>query len=234
MQVVILGGGLGTRISAVAHGRPKSLIPVAGRPFIDWQFELLSAAGVKRVLLCLGYGGEQIRDHVADGVKWGLEVAYSWDPPTGLLGTGGALVNALPLLAEEFMVLYGDSYLPTDYGAVQRYFYEHDCLALMTVFKNLGQWDSSNTRIAAGKVTFYSKKAKPGEADYIDYGLTLWRRSVLEGYARHPLPMDLAVVQAGEVAKGRLWAFEVRERFYEIGKPAGLQELEQYLLSRKR
>lgn len=229
MQVVIITGGRGTRIQAVAHGKPKALIPVAGRPFIERQFELLARCGLTRVLICAGYQGDQLQRHVGDGARFGMRVAYALEDPSRLLGTGGALVNALPLLEEKFLVLYGDSYLPTDYRAVARAFDRSGLDALMCVFRNEGKWDKSNVRVAGDRVGFYSKAAKPGEADCIDYGLSAFRKAVIQGYVGGPLPLDLARILEDLVAKGGLGAFVVKERFYEIGKPEGLAELDDHL-----
>lgn len=229
MQVVILAGGLGTRLRAVDPARPKILMPVAGRPFVEHQFELLKSHGLTDVLLCIGHLGEQVEAHVGDGSRWGMRVEYSMDRPDRLLGTGGALVNALPKLRDEFLVLYGDSYLPTDFAAVVRHFQSHSQRALMTVYRNEGKWDASNTRVEGGLVVFYSKKARPGEADCIDYGLSAFRRSVIEAYREEPMPLDLARVQVELVARREMGAYVVRERFYEIGKPEGLAELDRHL-----
>jgi NDP-sugar pyrophosphorylase family protein len=229
MQVVILAGGLGTRLQAVAGGRPKALVPVANRPFIDHQFALLRRHGLRDIILCVGYLGEMIEAHVGDGSAFDLRVRYAREDPAWLLGTGGALLNALPLLAEEFLVLYGDAYLPADYRAVIRTFRARRNRVLMCVYRNEGRWDQSNVRVSDDRVVFYSKTAGPGEADCIDYGLSAYHRSVIEAYRREPLPLDLARVQQECVARGELGAFVVPERFYEIGKPEGLAELDALL-----
>ncbi len=234
MQVVILAGGLGTRMRGEFPDVPKSLIPVGGRPFIEHQFELLGRSGMRRVLLCVGDGAEKIVRHVGDGGRWGLQVSYSHEDPESLLGTGGALVNALPLLDDEFLVMYGDSYLPTDYRAVAAAFGRGDFPAMMCVYHNRGRWDPSNTRIAGGRVVFYSKQAPPESVEYIDYGLSAYRKYVIERYRRGPFPLDLARVQSDLVEAGEMGAYEVEERFFEIGKPAGRLELEAYLRARPR
>ncbi len=233
MQVVILAGGLGTRLQAIARDLPKALVPVAGRPFIEHQFDLLRAHGLTDVLLCIGMKGDMVERRVGTGERFGLRVEYSRENPDHLLGTGGALLNAWPLLRDEFLVMYGDSYLPTDFRAVVRAFRERAVPAMMCVYRNRGQWDASNTRIEGEWVTFYSKRAPLGEADYIDYGLSAYRRETLEPYRDLPMPLDLSVVQEDLVNRRKLAAFEVSERFYEIGKPAGLRELEEYLQSCK-
>ncbi len=229
MQTVILAGGKGTRIASVAGDLPKILVPVAGRPFVEHQFDLLRASGFREVLLSIGYRGELIQDYVGDGSRFGMAVAYVMEDPEALKGTGGALVHALPALHDEFMLLYGDSYLPIDYRPVAAAFRASGRSALMTVHKNLGQWDASNARIDGDRVVFYSKKCQPGQADYIDYGLGILRRDVIEHYRSTSLPLDLAVIYADLVHAGHLAAFDVPERFYEIGKPEGVAELETFL-----
>ena len=225
-QVVILAGGIGSRIQSVAGGQPKALISVAGRPFIEHQFALLTRSGLQDVLLCVGHLGEQIEHHVGDGAAWGMRVQYSRESPAHLLGTGGALVNALPLLQETFMVMYGDSFLPIDYAVFARAFVASDCPAMMSVFRNAGRWDRSNTRIAGGQIMYYDKHAPAGTTDCIDYGLTAFRRETIRPYTKRTVPLDLAVILQDLVARHELAAWEAPLRFYEIGKPEGLRELE--------
>ena len=120
-SVAILAGGLATRLRPITEKIPKVLVPVAGRPFLAHQIEYLRSQGVERVVLCVGHLGDMVRDEFGDGDQWGIEIQYSFDGPV-LLGTGGAVKQALPLLGEDFFVLYGDSYLPINFGAVWRRF----------------------------------------------------------------------------------------------------------------
>ena len=233
MQAVILAGGMGTRLKPVAGKLPKSLVKVAGRPFIEHQLELLAKNDIHRALLCVGYQGKLIEKHLGDGAKFDVVVEYSYENADHLLGTGGALVNALPYLDESFMVIYGDSYLPMDYQAAIKTFRRDKDVAMMCVHKNEGKWDKSNVRIADNRVVFYSKGAKPGEADYIDYGMTLFHRSVIEDSLDKTLPLDMARVQQDLVRRCYLAAYVVNERFYEIGKPEGLAELDAMLKAKK-
>lgn len=235
MQVVILAGGLATRLRPLTQILPKSLIPVCDRPFILHQFDLLRDSGLEDVLLCVGHLGEKIREVVGDGRQFGMKVVYSWEDPEALLGTGGALVNALPLLGRQFLILYGDSYLPIDYAAMADAFLSQSRPAMMSVMRNEGQWDASNVRVEADPcdggevVTLYSKATQPGEADCIDYGLTALKREVLERWREAQLPMDLAAVYEQLAQDGQMAAYMVTQRFYEIGKPEGLRELEEDL-----
>lgn len=228
-QTVILAGGMGTRIQCVSREVPKALLPVAGRPFLDHQLRLLAQTGITDVLLCIGYLGEQIEAFAADGSAWGLRIQYSREDPDHLLGTGGAIVQALPLLAPVFGILYGDSYLPFDFSRPYDALEASGLPALMCVHRNNHQWDPSNVRLEGNRIVFYSKKARKEEADCIDYGFSVFTRKIFERYAAGPFPLDLATVMSRLVEEQRLAAYETRERFYEIGKPEGLRELDQLL-----
>ena len=145
VQCVILAGGLATRMRPLTDVMPKALLSVAGRPFVDHQLEHLARHGVTDVVLSIGHRGDMLRDHVGDGARFGLRVAYV-DEGADLRGTAGALRLALSrgALAEAFLVTYGDAFLPIDFGAVFEAFRRAGQPALMTVFRNEGRWDTSN------------------------------------------------------------------------------------------
>jgi NDP-sugar pyrophosphorylase family protein len=229
IPVAILAGGLATRLRPITEKIPKSLVPVTGRPFLAHQLEMLYARGIRHVVLCIGYLGEMIqRDFGSE--KFGIKLDYSFDGPK-LLGTGGALKHALPLLGPEFFVLYGDSYLPVDYAPIADFFHQSGKPGLMTVYRNEGKFDTSNVVFADGEIKIYDKKSRLPEMRYIDYGLSLFKASVFDAYVADQV-FDLAEVMGKLVQKKQLAGFEVRERFYEIGSPAGLAELESLLTSK--
>ena len=228
MQAVILAGGLGTRMLPRTERVPKSLLPVLGRPFVAWQLDRLVAAGFARVTLCIGHLGGAVREAVGDGAAFGLSVDYSEDGPV-LLGTAGALRRAGPLLEESFLVTYGDSYLPFDLGLPLRDLGAHPAaLGTMTVYENRGRWGSSNTAIRGDQVAVYDKTGGSAALDHIDYGALALRRSVIEAVPAGQ-PWGLDVVQADLARRGVLRALVARERFYEIGSPEGLRDLECHL-----
>lgn len=222
LPVAILAGGLATRLRPATETVPKSLLEVAGKPFAAHQLDLLARAGASRVVFCVGYRGDMVEQALGDGSRWNLGVQYAFDGPV-LLGTGGALRRALPLLGDRFLVLYGDSYLRCDYGAVERAFLESGKPALMTVLRNDGAWDRSNVGYADGRIVVYDKQQPTREMHHIDYGLGALTASVL-GARPADQPFDLAEVYRDLAARGDLAGFEVVERFYEIGSPAGLAE----------
>ena len=220
----ILAGGLGTRLGEHVRDTPKPLLEVAGKPFVFHQLELLRHYGARRIVLCVGYLGELIERAVGNGSSLGLAVSYAYDPPK-LAGTAGAVRAALPQLGDEFLVLYGDTYLRIDYLDVQRVFRASGMPALMTVLRNEGQWDTSNVLFADGRVVSYDKGNPTPEMKWIDYGLGVLTPEALNA-TDDP---DLAVVYRVLAEQGRLAGYEATERFYEIGTPESLAETEAFL-----
>jgi NDP-sugar pyrophosphorylase family protein len=215
----------------LTNGAPKSLARVNGRPFVAHQLDMLRAAGFHRAVICAGFLGDQIVDCVKDGRSFGMNVQYSFDGPV-LLGTGGAIRKALPLLGTEFFVIYGDSFLDCDYAAVYRAFLDQKKRALMTVFRNDGQWDTSNVEFSGGQILAYSKTRRTSSMQYIDYGLGVFARAVFEEVPANE-PVDLSRIYEQLLALNQLASFEVTRRFYEIGTPQGLKDLSNHLKARE-
>ena len=238
LQCVVLAGGLGTRMRPMTETTPKAMLQVLGRPFADWQLALLAEQGVDRIVYCVGYRGEMLRDHVGDGSRHGLSVTWSDEGPA-LLGTAGAIRLALDrgLLDEAFLVLYGDSYLPAGVAEVEREWRRRGAPALMTVMRNEGRWGRSNCIYRDGRVVLYDK-SRPSdprsEMWWIDYGLSVLTASTVSAHTAPGAVADLADLQHELSLSGCLDGLEVEERFYEAGSPGGLRDLEAYLRTRRR
>jgi NDP-sugar pyrophosphorylase family protein len=230
VPVALLAGGMATRLRPITESIPKAMVEVAGRPFIDHQLDLLRRNGIRRVVMCLGYRGQQLEQHVGDGSSLGMEIRYAYDGET-LMGTGGAVRRALPLLGDVFWVMYGDSYMDIDYRAVLDQFDRSGADALMTVLRNDNRWDSSNVVFRDGRLVRYDKKNRTPDMNYIDYGVALLRRGVA-GRIPTDRPFDLAELYSSLVVEGRMVGYEVTHRFYEIGTPAALEETGRYLAAR--
>ena len=200
---------------------------MAGEPFLAHQLRLLRGAGLCHVVVCAGYRGEMIEAEFGDGSRFGARIEYSYDGPH-LLGTGGALKRALPLLRQKFFVLYGDSYLPVDYRKPGNAFLASEKPALMTVFKNEGRWDTSNVWFDGKRILSYDKKERVPQMQYIDYGLGVLRAEAISGWPENEA-FDLADVYHRLAAEKQLAGYEVTQRFYEIGSPEGLAELDTLL-----
>jgi NDP-sugar pyrophosphorylase family protein len=231
LPVAILAGGLATRLRPITQAIPKALIEVAGKPFVAHQLQYLRQQGITSVTLCIGYLGEMIQEFVGDGSHWGINVSYSPDGPV-LLGTGGALKQALPMLGENFFVLYGDSYLPINYANVQKAFIDSNQLGLMTVLQNKNHWDRSNVKFEHGALIEYNKQTIDPSMHYIDYGLGVLQASVLDRYPASE-PFDLSKVYNELSMQQQLAGYEVFDRFYEIGSIQGIADTQIYLLKQK-
>jgi N-acetyl-alpha-D-muramate 1-phosphate uridylyltransferase len=229
MQCVILAGGRGTRLGRLTDDLPKVLVDVAGRPFLDYQLELLRAAGVSDVVLCVGYLGSLVEEQIGDGSKRGLSIRYAHDGPLPL-GTSGALRNALPLLGERFLVTYGDTLLSVDHRAVADAHAASSLPALMTVLENDQRLASSNAVVDGGLVVAYGKDPPPAGARWIDYGLLAFDRDAVARTSATDLEDELGLFAGA----GQLAAFEVEERFYEIGDEVALAETTEFVRASPR
>jgi NDP-sugar pyrophosphorylase family protein len=228
--LALLAGGLATRLRPLTLTMPKSMIEVAGEPFIAHQLRLAAGQGITEIVICAGHLGEQIEAYVGDGASFGCRVRYSFDGDRPL-GTGGALRNALPLLINPFFVMYGDSYLRTPFAPILRAFERMKLPALMTVYRNIGRWDASNVEFVDGAIRRYDKVDRTPEMLHIDYGLGILDPGVLRDRPADAC-FDLVSLYGDLIRRGLLAGFEVRERFYEIGSPAGLSETDSILRQR--
>ncbi|HZP89135.1 MAG TPA: nucleotidyltransferase family protein [Burkholderiales bacterium] len=232
LPVAILAGGVAMRMRPLTQTRPKALIEVGGEPFVCHQLAYLRDQGVTNVVLCVGYLGSMIEEVVGNGAAFGLTVRYVYDGDR-LLGTGGALKRALPLLQERFFVLYGDSYLPCDFRAVQQAFSHSGKLALMTVLRNEGRWDASNVLFEDGRIVAYDKRNPTDEMAHIDYGLGILSAPIFDAYQDGEV-FDLADLYHALSRRGQLVGLEVQQRFYEIGSPQGLKDAEAYFSTKEK
>jgi len=228
--LALLAGGLATRMRPLTERMPKSMLDVAGEPFIAHQLRLARREGIARVVMCVGHQAEVIRAFVGDGAQFGLDVAYCVDGPI-LLGTGGALRKALPLLGPEILVMYGDSWLDSSYAPIVEAFRKSGKPALMTVYRNAGQWDRSNVHFEDGCIRVYDKQLRLPEMQHIDWGLSAVRADVLTSLPPDA-EIDLAAIYSQLARDGELAGYEAPDRFYEIGSPEGLRETDALLRTR--
>jgi NDP-sugar pyrophosphorylase family protein len=226
MQIVILAGGLATRLGELTKSQPKAMLMIQGRPFVEYQIELLRKQGVRNIVMCIGHLGERIESYLGNGGKYGVDIRYSREDVP--LGTGGAIKKAEAMLNEEFFTMYGDSYLLLDLSSVYSYFQTKNKLALMTVYQNYDSYDISNTAVSDCLVTRYDKKEKTEDMVYIDYGVHVFRKEALKLIPEncyYPMEDLFAIL----ISQKQLLAYEVNERFYEIGSLQGLQDFGQYV-----
>lgn len=235
LPVVILAGGLATRLRPITEKIPKSLIAVNDIPFVLHQLNLFQQYGINHVHFCLGHLGKMVETVVEESTfSETMKITYSYDGET-LLGTGGAIKKALSALPDKFFVTYGDSFLDIDYQSIEnRYFELHqDNFGLMTVYKNSNQFDTSNVIFENSRIVLYSKKKQlSSNMDYIDYGLGILRKSHFNNYPDQT-SFDLSDIYEKLSINGELIGYESLERFYEIGSVKGIEDLSIYLKTKK-
>ena len=221
LPVAILAGGYATRISSISDYVPKSLVEINGKPFLEWQLELLEKNEISKVVLCVSHKAEQIEEYIATRKMGDLEIHFSHDGKSQL-GTGGSIVNALSLLEEEFMVIYGDSYLPTDFKKIIGHFSEQDLPALMTVHQSKISIEQNNVIFKEGKIELYDKTQSLPEMKHIDFGLNIFRAKAFEKYKKGDF-FDLSVMQKEFSTLGSLAGYEVYEPYFEVGSYQGIE-----------
>lgn len=227
LPIAILAGGYASRLGSITRDLPKCLIEINGRPFVDWQLDLLLNHGYSEFVFCVSFKSNLVQEYLGDGSDRGIHIQYSLDGETQL-GTGGAILNALPKLGKAFGVIYGDSYLPINYRLVEQEFLKIKSNGLMTVYRNENRFDVSNVEFLDGKLIDYQKGVINKNMNHIDYGLTFFRQEAFRPWTDQST-FDLSIVCNQLAKEGQLDGYEVFERFYEIGSIQGIEELSQHL-----
>lgn len=233
LPVLILAGGLGTRLNSINSGLPKSMVAVCGQPFIAHQLLLLKEKGVRQVVLCVGHNAQPLTDFVGDGSRFGLAVEFSYDSDGEnggkLLGTGGALLKASKLVGSPFAMVYGDSWLEVDFSPIIQSYFRLGKPALITVYRNENRFIPSNLKIEGELVTAYNKDSPSADMVHVDFGLSIFSSEAFSSFSEQQA-FDLSLVVQRLIAARQLACYEVKQRFYEVGTPQGLKELEEHLL----
>ncbi|HEX2923402.1 MAG TPA: sugar phosphate nucleotidyltransferase [Chloroflexota bacterium] len=230
MQAVLLAGGLGTRLQPLTSSVPKPMIRVNKRPFLEYELTLLAERGITDVVLCVGYLGDQVVQHFGSGLGLGMRIQYSWDGEQ-LLGPIGALKNAEPFLEEHFFVLYGDAYLRLDYEALMSAMLASNRLGAMAVLHNCQEYGPSDLLVEDGIVKDYDKNHVRPELEWVNFGVSALRRQALELVEPRRF-CDEETFYRQLISQRQLVAFEVKNRFYEIGSPSGLEQFSRFIEAR--
>ena len=228
LPIAVLAGGLATRLGPLTESVPKCMLEINGSPFIDWQIRLLKDAGYREFIFCLSHKSQVIQEYLGDGSRFGVSIKFSIDGGTQL-GTGGAIIKAVPLLGDEFAVIYGDSYLPINYNDFELAFKYSNSVAMMSLFKNNGQIEASNAELLENGYVNYQKGIIDSRKEYIDYGVSYFRKEAFISYFPNQ-PIDLAEICQSLSSNMKLTGYEVFQRYYEVGSHQGIKEFSNYLL----
>ena len=227
LPVIILAGGRGTRIRPLTESLPKSLVPILGKPFLEWQLDLLEQNGVRDVTICVSYKSELINAFIRGNLSGRLKIDLVEDGDSQL-GTGGAIVGALKSVGKKFMVIYGDSYLPFGIREAADFFMTSETLSLMTVIKADKVGLKGNAVYRNNLVVEYEKNTNNPSMQYLDYGLNFFQADAFKGFEKNTY-IDLSQIQSSLALARQLSGVEVENRFYEIGSMQGIKELTDYL-----
>ncbi|MEM3684042.1 MAG: sugar phosphate nucleotidyltransferase [Conexivisphaerales archaeon] len=227
MQAAVLAGGLGTRLGDLTKNLPKPMIPINGKPFLEYKIQELKEGGVDEIVLCVGYLADKIVNHFGDGARYGVKISYSYDGER-LKGVIGALRNASKLLKDEFIITYADNYLRLNYADLMRSLLESGRLAVMAVYHNYNRYGKSDVKVKDNQVVYYSKHASEKEGlEWINYGAIALRKKALKFATDDSEEGFFAEL----IARKEILAYEVKERFYEIGTHEGLKEFQEMILA---
>lgn len=227
MQMVILCGGLATRLGNLAKDIPKSMIKIKNKPFLEHQIENLKNHSIKDIVLCVGHLSDKIENYFGNGKKFGVNILYSYDKDKPL-GPIGALKNAEPLLEDIFFIMYGDSYLNVDFQKIYSYFIKQNKLGLMAVYKNFNKYDKSNLIVKNNLVVAYGEKNRTQDMIYIDYGTSILRKKSLNSISKNTF-YSTGQFFSELILNKQLIAFEIEERFYHIGNPDALIDFRNFI-----
>jgi len=225
MQAVILAGGSGSRLKPLTEKKPKVMVPVGSRPFLEYQILYLKKFDIRELVLCVSHLWEQIQSYFQDGSRWDVSIQYAVEQTPR--GTGGALLNARHLLEDQFFLLYGDSFLPCDYGTLLSVFKRYGAPVLMTVYDNtLRTYVENNVALDKDNyIVLYAKGKHDERLSCVDAGVLLFQKEVLQ-----EIPQEERVgleedFYPGLARERRLRAFISPQRFYDIGTPERLKEV---------
>jgi NDP-sugar pyrophosphorylase family protein len=233
MQMVILAGGLGTRLRSLTYKIPKVMVLVGGRPFLEYVLGLLRQNGLGKIVLCVGYLGNQIREYFKDGTDFGVNISYSFERGKELLGTGGALKNAAHLLENEFMVLYGDTLLDIDYQDLIHCFHRYGKSGTIVTFTNEIKIVRNNVEIDGKNQVISYNKQQECKANCVDAGVLVFKKDIVNLMPDGQKFSLEESVYPQLIAQKQFMAYPTSQRFYDIGTFERLQKFTKYLSSLK-
>jgi D-glycero-alpha-D-manno-heptose 1-phosphate guanylyltransferase len=237
IKAVILAGGLGTRLRSVASDIPKSMMPINGRPFLEYEIIYLRQKGIKEIVLCVSHLRDSIVDYFGDGRGFGVNIEYSVEEER--LGTAGAVKNAVDRLdiPDYFMVLNGDTFIEYDLKKMLAVFFKKDVEMVIAIAKNPGG-DTSVLKIDdKGKVISYLEKPADLPADrtgsgYSGAGSYIVKKDTVKRWPAGHISLEYNCIPK-IVGEGKAYGVTVDSKIYDIGTPEGLKEFSGFLNANK-
>ena len=230
-QAVILAGGKGTRLMPLTKDRPKPMVEIHGKPFLEYLIDLLKESGITRVLILTGHMAEKISDYFGDGSRFGIEISYHYSEPEA--ETGARLRNAKGLIDDEFLLLYCDNYWPLKLQKLQAFHRTHGSTATMVVYSNKDKYSKNNVHVGQdGIIDLYDKSRTAENLNGIDVGFFLLKKSALE-LLPEGNPSFEAEILPQLVEKKQLAGFFTDHRYYTIGSLERFEQAVEFLKPKK-
>ncbi len=251
MKAVIMAGGKGTRIASVRSDIPKPMIPVLGKPILEWQIECLKKNGISDILIGIGHLGHFIRDYFGDGKKFGVDISYYEEKEP--LGTAGFLFKAQGL-DKDFLLLCGDTIFDIDFSRFINFHQEKKALASLMTHPNNHPYDSSlivtqieypakgsggmpadTHKVAAWLAKedvrlWYKNRVNAGIQIISPELLALTKKTLVPRHPENPDKIDLdRDVLKPAVQTGRIYAYDTTEYIKDMGTPDRLEQVERDL-----
>ena len=223
-----MAGGLATRIRPLTNKIPKSMISIEGKPFLQYQIELLSCYGIKDIILCVGYMGEKIENCFENGNKYNTRIIYSYEKEK-LLGTGGALKMTEPYLDEKFYLIWGDSYVRLNYKKMFDFHLKNskNFDVTMAIFYNIRNFDKSNIVYKNGSIKKYDKNSTDN-MKYIDSGVMVLNKKLLSRIPNREV-FQIENLFTKLAKEEKIKPFLIKKRYYEIGSLEGLNQFSKFV-----
>lgn len=214
MQAVILAGGLGTRLKPYTNDNPKPMIPINGKPFLQYLIEQIASWGITDVVLLLGYKANKIIDYFGDGDSLSVNIQYCVTPVE--YDTGKRLMSAFELLQNEFILLYCDNYCPIDYKVAEKQFRDSDNTIQITAYTNRDVYTKNNIKASDNKVEKYDKKRNEEGLNAVDIGYAFIKKEAVKLLSEENVNFE-AEVYPMLVADNKMGVFLTEHRYYSIG-----------------
>jgi D-glycero-D-manno-heptose 1,7-bisphosphate phosphatase len=213
-QVVLLAGGLGTRLKPYTDTAPKPMYPINGIPFIRHLVEQIKGFGIERILLLLGYRAEKIVDYLESNDSFEINISYDITPVQ--FNTGDRLLHAQNLIDEKFMLMYCDNYCPIDFFQLCQDFENNKAWIQLSAYENADGYTKSNLLAENGMVTIYDKKRTEPNLQGVDIGYAIIDKRVLRYVTGKNINFE-AMVYPELINQRKLYVTITKHRYYSIG-----------------
>lgn len=215
MQAVILAGGLGTRLKPFTDNMPKPMMPILGKPFLEYLINQLKSAEIEDILILLGYLPEKVVDYFGSGEKWGVRITYDITPVD--FDTGARIDAAKDKLENTFLLMYCDNFCPIDIKRAMKQFESSQAEVQITAYSNRFHYTKNNLIVEKNnQVSLYDKKRQSENLNAVDIGYAFVKKNVLSSLVSENVNFEQCIYPK-LAEKGKLYVYMTEHRYVSIG-----------------